>query len=230
MNVDRMDLFVSESGGEIYIRVRGVFGFAQQASFREKVMSLLDGPGKIWFLDIDKARFTEEEYLPMFLEFLEKCKQKGSEFVLVFGDAGNREYFSRYAHIFTVTENWKTYRRSGALKTLISAGVSYGSRTGIRLSPVIAMVLIAVIVCWFVTLYGIIRSQGEDIRARENRLAELESESRQVREQLEYLQSVIGPLKNLGLVVDSTTSRKSEIRIRNWTKYLDRLEERRRER
>lgn len=230
MNGEEMDLFVEESGGEVYIRIRGVFGFAQQASFREKTMSLLDGPGKTWFLDIDGARFTEGEYLSMFLEFLEKCKRKGAELVLVFGDAGNREYFSRYAHIFTVTENWKKYRKSGALKTLISAGVSYGKMTGIRLSPVIAKALITVIVFWFVTLYGIIRSQGEDIRARESRLAELESESREVRDELEYLQSVIGPLKNLGLVVDSTTSRKSEIRIRSWTKYLDRLEERRRER
>lgn len=229
MNAERIDLLVEESAGKIYIRICGTFGFTQQASFREKVMSLLDGPGKIWFLDIDKARFTEEEYLPMFLDFLEKCKRKEAELVLVFRGEDNRKYFSVYSHIFTITENWKTYRRPGIFKTLVSAGVSYSRQTGVRMSPIIAMVLIIVFVCWFVTLYGIIRSQGEDLRAREKRLVELENESREMQGELEYLQLMIGPLKNLGLVVDSTTSKKAEIRIRSWTKYLDRLEERRRE-
>lgn len=229
MNAEQIDLFVEESAGEIYIRISGTFGFSQQASFREKVMSLLDGPGKIWFLDIDKARFTEEEYLSMFLDFLEKCKQKNAELVLIFRGEENRNYFSRYSHIFTVTENWKKYQRPGIFKTLVTAGVSYSKQTGIRMSPIIAMILVVVFICWLVTLYGIIRSQGEDIRTRENRLVELENESREMQGELEYLQSMIGPLKNLGLVVDSTTSKKAEVRIRSWTKYLDRLEERRRE-
>ncbi len=128
-----------------------------------------------------------------------------------------------------MTEDWKKYRRPGLFNALVLAGVSYSKRTGIRISPTIAMILVAIVVCWFLALYGIIRSQGADIRARENRLVELEGESREMQGELEYLQSIIGPLKNLGLIVDSTTSRKAELRIRSWTKYLDRLEDRRRE-
>lgn len=229
MKSEQFDLFVEEAAGEIYIRTCGTFGFTQQAAFREKVLSLLEGPGKIWFLDIDKARFTEEEYLPMFLDFLDRCKQKNAELVLVFCGEENRKYFNQYSHIFTIAESWKKYRRPGLFNALVSAGVSYSKKTGIRISPTIAMILVAVVVGWLFALFGIIRSQGADIRARENRLVELESESREMQGELEYLQSIIGPLKNLGLIVDSTTSRKAELRIRSWTKYLDRLEDRRRE-
>ena len=89
--------------------------------------------------------------------------------------------------------------------------------------------LIFVLLGWFFTLYGIIRGQQEEIRVREAHVLEMEQETERMRNELDYLQSMIGPLKNLGLIIDSTTSKRSETRIRNWTKYLDRLETRRRE-
>lgn len=229
MKAEQIDLFVEESGGTVYIRVGGTFGFTQQASFREKMTSLLEGPGKLWFLDIDKARFTEESYLPMFLEFLEITRRKEAELVLVFKGEENKRFFSRYEHIFNVASDWKAYRKPGMLRTLLVTGASYNRQTGVRLSPAIATILVGIFAILFLGLFGIIRSQETDIRARETRLVEMEDESRQMQGELEYLQSMIGPLKNLGLIVDSTTSKKSELRIRSWTKYLDGIEERRRE-
>lgn len=230
MNSEQIDLFVEEIPHGVYIRISGTFGFTQLAPLREKVMSLLKGPGKIFFLDVDKARFCEEEYITLFLNFLEKSKEKDAELVLVFSGEANKKFFSAYAHVFTITQNWKTYHQTGILGALRAVGVSYSKQTGIRLSPIIAIILLLILAGWFFTLYGMIRSQNAELQLRETRLLEMDEESQRLQSELDYLQSVIGPLKNLGLVVDSTTSKKSEARIRSWTKYLDRLEERRRER
>ena len=229
MNSEQIDLFVEESGHEVYIRISGTFGFTQFAPLREKVNRIMDDPGKVWFLDVDNARFTDKEYLKLFLSFLENAKERDTELVLVFNGEENKKFFSPYAHIFPITGNWKTYRRKGILALIGAIGAYYSKQTGIRLSPFIALVLIIVLVCWFVTLYGIIRGQKEEIQMRDSRLIELEQESERIRSELDYLQSTIGPLKNLGLIVDSTTSTTSKARIRSWTKYLDRLEDRRRE-
>ena len=76
MNSEQIDLFVEESDQEVYVRISGTFGFTQFAPLREKVNRIMDGPGKRWFLDVDRARFTDKEYLKLFLDFLEKAKQK----------------------------------------------------------------------------------------------------------------------------------------------------------
>lgn len=229
MNSEQIDLFVEEANGDVYIRIEGVFGFTQEASLKEKITELLDSPGKVWFLDVRQARFTEREYLPMFLDFLEKTKKNGAELVLVFDDDGNRKFFSPYAHLFTIIPDLNSYRQKGVFKKLRSMGVSYSRQTGIRLSPLIALVLIAILFGWFATLFGIVREQNADLRDREAHLAEMSRDAERMQNELEYLQSVIGPLKNLGLVVDSTTLKKSSARIRSWTRYLDRLEGERRE-
>ena len=229
MNAEQIDLFIEEIKDGLYLRICGTFGFTQLASLREKVTGLLNKPGKIFFLDIDKARFCDEEYQSLFLFFLEKAKQNGTELVLVFSGEENKAFFSSYAHIFTITQNWKNFRQSGIFATLKKMGVSYSRQTGIRLSPLIAVLLIGILVGHFFALYGIIRNQNRELRLREERLLEMDKEAQSMQNELDYLQSVIGPLKNLGLIVDSTTSKKTEIRVRNWTKYLDRLEDRRRE-
>ena len=229
MNSEQIDLFVEESDQEVYVRISGTLGFTQFAPLREKVNRIMDGPGKRWFLDVDRARFTDKEYLKLFLDFLEKAKQKDTELVLVYNGDENKNFFAPYAHIFAVTGNWKTYRRKGVLAAIGAVGAYYNKQTGIRLSPFVALVLIFVLLGWFFTLYGIIRGQQEEIRVREAHVLEMEQETERMRNELDYLQSMIGPLKNLGLIIDSTTSKRSETRIRNWTKYLDRLETRRRE-
>lgn len=227
MKSEQIDLFVEECGADVYIRIGGTFGFTQLASLREKIFGLLDGPGKVWFLDIERARFTIPDYVSMFLDFLERIRQKNAELVLIFENAENEKYFSQYAHIFTIVQNDKAYRKTGILKALKTVGLTYSRQTGIRMSLFVAVFLGVILFGWFITLFGIVRSQGVDIRIREARLAEMERESLQMQADLDYLQSMVGPLKNLGLIVDSTTSKKSEVRIRSWTRHLDRLEDRR---
>lgn len=229
MNSEQIDLFVEESGSEIHIRIVGVFGFTQMAPLREKVMGLLDGPGKLWFLDVRQARFTIQEYLSMFLDFLSKAKGNGANLVLVFDDEAHREFFSPYIHLFTIVPDLKSYRKKGLLKALRKAGVSYSRQTGIRMSPLIALLFILILLGWFLAFYGIIREQGEEIREKEAYLMEMNQDAERMQSELDYLESILGPLKNLGLVIDSTTSKKSKARIRNWTKYLERLEDSRRE-
>ena len=164
MNSEQIDLFIEESGNEVYVRISGTFGFTQFAPLREKVNRLMEGPGKIWFLDIDNARFTDKEYLKLFLSFLEKAKERDAELVLVFNGEENKKFFEPYLHIFSITGNYKTYRRKGVLAVISAIGASYSKQTGIRLSPFIALILIVVLFCWFFTLYGIIRGQKEEIQ------------------------------------------------------------------
>lgn len=83
MNAEQIDLFIEEIKDGLYLRICGTFGFTQLASLREKVTGLLNKPGKIFFLDIDKARFCDEEYQSLFL-FWKRRSKMGRNWFLFF--------------------------------------------------------------------------------------------------------------------------------------------------
>ncbi|MFA6835208.1 MAG: hypothetical protein WCR04_02235 [Fibrobacteraceae bacterium] len=227
MKADLIDLFVEESGDEVYIRLKGTFGFTQLAPVREKIEMLLSGPGKIWFLDVDKARFTIQEYLPMFLDFLEKIKQKEGLFVLLFKGDSNKRFFNPYSHIFEIHPSRAAYRKTGFFKILKKVGATYSKQTGLRLSPGIAVFLLIILLGWFATLFAIIQNQATEIQERDASVMEMETQRHRLQSELEDLQAMVGPLRHLGLIVDSNSVSLNS-KVNNWTNYLDMLERERR--
>jgi anti-anti-sigma factor len=227
MKADLIDIFIEESGDDVYIRLQGTLGFMQLAAVREKIEMLIGGPGKFWFLDLEKVRFVDDEYLQLFLTVLNRIKKKEGTLVLLFDNAENIAYFSKFANIFEIYPSRDAYRRSGLLKQLKLVGATYSKQTGLRLSPGISVFLLILLVGWFLTLFSIIQNQSEEIREQKAQRMELENQKHQMVQEIDELRSMIGPLRHLGLVVDSATSRSFE-NISDWVTYLEMLESRRR--
>ncbi len=227
MKADLIDVFMEELGDEVVIHLRGTLGVHQLAAVREKLEMLVSGPGKFWFLDLDRARFTEREYLELFLDILNLIRKKEATLVLLFDNQENKDFFERYYHVFEIYPSRKAYHQSGILKQLKQAGVTYRKQTGLRLSPGITLFFLVILTGWFLTLFSMIQKQENEIKEGQAQVMELEMLRNESIREIDELRAAIGPLRNLGLVLDSSESF-SYGRIRDWIAYLELLEARRR--
>ena len=164
----------------------------------------------------------------MFLDLMNKTREKNSTMVLLFRNEEQLEYFSRYKNIFEIHESREAYKSSGLSKQLKQVGVYYGKKTGLRLSPSVAIAAGVLIMGWLVTLFLIIAAQGKDIADKQSQIMALESQRDRYVQEIDKLESSIGPLKKLG-VVEDTSQLNSFGAIRDWVSYLKHLENTRRE-
>jgi hypothetical protein len=227
MKADRIDVLVEDFGEEVLLGLRGTFGLRQLASVREKLEMLVEGPGKIWFFDLEHSRFLEPVYLDLFLDLLNRIKGKGGLMVLLFQNAENFQFFERFRNVFDVHPSRDHYHQSGLFNRLRQTGVVYSRRTGLRLSPGVAIVLVVLLAGWMLTLFSIIHYQETEIRNRESRILALENLKREYSREISELRAAIGPLRDLGVIVDSTGMRTLGS-LNDWTVYLEKMEAKRR--
>lgn len=227
MKADRIDVLVEDFGEEVLLGLRGSFGLRQLPSVREKLEMLVDGPGKIWFFELEHSRFLDPAYLDLFLDLLNRIKGKGGLMVLLFRCKENQEFFKRLHNVFEVHYSRELYHQSGLFRRLRQTGVVYSRRTGLRLSPGVAIVLVLLLAGWMLTLFSIIQYQEKEIRTRESRIMELENKKREYSREIYELRAAIGPLRDLGVVVDSTGDRTLGT-LNDWVEYLEKMEAKRR--
>jgi anti-anti-sigma regulatory factor len=222
-----MDVLVEDFGDEVVLGLRGTFDLRQLPAVREKLEMLAEGPGKVWFFQLEHARFRDPAYLDLFLDICNRLKGRDNRMILLFRNEENQQFFHRLRHIFEIHFSRSHYHRSGLLNRLRQTGVTYSKRTGMRLSPGVAIVLLVLLAGWILTLFSVIRNQEQEIRARETRLLELESRKRISEREIYELRSAIGPLRDLGIVVDSSGDQTLGS-LTDWVEYLERMEARRR--
>ena len=228
MRADLIDIQIEDFGNDVEISLSGSLSKAQLSAVREKLDSLMSGPGVFFFLNLERAHFAVDDYLEMFLDLMNKTREKNSTMVLLFRNEEQLEYFSRYKNIFEIHESREAYKSSGLSKQLKQVGVYYGKKTGLRLSPSVAIAAGVLIMGWLVTLFLIIAAQGKDIAAKQSQIMALESQRDRYVQEIDKLESSIGPLKKLG-VVEDTSQLNSFGAIRDWVSYLKHLENTRRE-
>lgn len=224
---DRIDVQVEDYGEEVLLGLRGKFGPRQMASVREKLEMLVEGPGKIWFFDLEHCSFQGSGYLDLFLDLLNRIKGKGGAMVLLFSNADNYRFFDRLRNVFSIHSSRHSYHHSGLFHRLRQTGVVYSRRTGLRLSPGVAIVLVVLLAGWMLTLFSVLQYQEKEIRSRESRILELENQKRLYSREIYELRSAIGPLRDLGVIVDSTGDRTLGT-LTDWVEYLERMEAKRR--
>jgi hypothetical protein len=168
------------------------------------------------------------DYLDLFLELLNKLQAKDSKLILIFKNEEQEAYFEKYRNIFEIYESREAYKDSGLSKQLLQIGVHYGSKTGIRLSPSVAIAASLLIVGWAITLFLIIAAQGRDIADKQAQIIALQSQKDRYVHEIERLESSIGPLRKLGVVEDTTMLTSFGV-IHDWVSYLEFLENARRE-
>ncbi len=228
MRADLIDIQIEDFGNDVEISLSGSLSKAQLSAVREKLDSLMSGPGVFFFLNLERAHFAVDDYLEMFLDLMNKTREKNSTMVLLFRNEELLEYFSRYKNIFEIHESREAYKSSGLSKQLKQVGVYYGKKTGLRLSPSVAIAAGVLIMGWLVTLFLIIAAQGKDIADKQSQIMALESQRDRYVQEIDKLESSIGPLKKLG-VVEDTSQLNSFGAIRDWVSYLKHLENTRRE-
>lgn len=228
MRADLIDIQIEDFGNDVEISLSGSLSKAQLSAVREKLDSLMAGPGVFFFLNLERAHFAVDDYLEMFLDLMNKTRERNSTMVLLFRNEELLEYFSRYKNIFEIHESREAYKSSGLSKQLKQVGVYYGKKTGLRLSPSVAIAAGVLIMGWLITLFLIIAAQGKDIADKQSQIMALESQRDRYVQEIDKLESSIGPLKRLG-VVEDTSQLNSFGAIRDWVSYLKHLENTRRE-
>jgi hypothetical protein len=228
MRADLIDIQIEDFGNDVEISLSGSLSKAQLSAVLEKLDSLMSGPGVFFFLNLERAHFAVDDYLEMFLDLMNKTRERNSTMVLLFRNEEQLEYFSRYKNIFEIHESREAYKSSGLSKQLKQVGVYYGKKTGLRLSPSVAIAAGVLIMGWLITLFLIIAAQGKDIADKQSQIMALESQRDRYVQEIDKLESSIGPLKRLG-VVEDTSQLNSFGAIRDWVSYLKHLENTRRE-
>ena len=228
MRADLIDIQIEDYGNDVEIALSGSLNKAQLSAVREKLDALMSGPGIFFFLNLERVHFAVDDYLDMFLDLLNKTKYRNSTMVLIFQNEDQQAYFYRYRNIFEIYESRDAYKNSGLAKQLKQVGIYYGKKTGLRLTPSVAIAAGVLIMGWLVTLFLIIAAQGKDIAAKQSQIMALQSQRDRYVQEIDKLESSIGPLKKLG-VVEDTSQLNSFGAIRDWVTYLKYLENTRRE-
>lgn len=228
MKSDLIDIQVESSGNDVEITLSGSLGFSQLSAVEEKLAMLVDGPGIFYFLNLQNCHFTSDKYREFFLVLLNRVKAQKSALILIFDKAELYQYFSQYQNIFEIYENRLAYQKSGTKKQLQQIGLYYGLRSGITVSPGVAVAFLTLILGWIVTLFVVVSTQGQDLADKQAQIIALQNQKDRYIREIDKLESSIGPLRKLGVVQD-TTMLSSFGLIQDWVGYLEYLENTRRE-
>ena len=225
---DRINIQVESRDNDVEIVLSGSLGFAQYSAVKEKLAMLLDGPGCFFFINLQQVHFTSTRYLDLFLELLNVTKARKAALVLIFDSAELYGYFSPYRHLFEIYENRNAYKKSGKKKMLMQIGIHYGIRSGLTVSPGVAIALLLVTFGWIITLLIILGGQRVELADKQAQIIALQNQKERYVREIDKLESSIGPLRKLGVVQD-TTMLSSFGLIQDWVGYLEYLENTRRE-
>ena len=228
MKSELIDIQVVDYGDELEIALSGVLGVSQLPAVREKIEMLTQGPGCFIFLNLERARFTTNDYLQLFLDLLNSVRGRNSSLILLFKSQEQEAFFAGYRNIFEIYESREAYRKSGLSKQLKQIGIYYGKKTGLRLSTSVSIAIAVLMVGWAISLFLIIAAQGRDIADKQAQIIALQNQKDRYVREIDKLETSIGPLRKLG-VVEDTTLLNSFGAIQDWVSYLEYLENTRRE-
>lgn len=215
-----IDFAMQISKKEILLELRGVLRTEHLENVREKLFSSVDGLNKIYFINVERAKFRDKTYLNIFLEFLNFVKGKDSETVFIFHNEECKDFFSMYFNIFKIYDSIDSFRRdSGFWEKLKATGITYQRSTGLRLAPGVTIVFMVLLAGWLLTLFSIISNQDKDIRNREIILNDLQNKYNHSVKVLEDLKSSVAPLKSMGFDID-TSANVPLGRINDWQEFL----------
>lgn len=222
------EIISERQGDDVVITLKGEFYKSNLANVREKLEQSIDCSGIFFFLNVDKAVFEDNCFLDIFLDLLNALKKRSAKLLFIRTNPEKLEYFTKYSAIFEFTESRKDYHKLKLLGQLKQVGIFYSKKTGIRVTPSVAIVLAFILLGWFLTLVGIIYNQNKELAERRAEVIMLENDVKRSLVEIDRLQASIGPLQNLGLV-GSEQERNSFGTVRDWMHYLDMLDSARRE-
>ncbi len=204
---ENLDFAMEISEHETLLEFKGILKAEHFPAVRDRLFSSVDGYNKIYFVDIEQAKFKDKSYLNMFLEFFNFVKGKDSELAIIFHNEDCADFFKPFFNIFKICDSRDSYRKNtGFWDKLKATGITYQRSTGLRLAPGVAIVFLVLLAGWLLTLFSIISSQDRDIRSREAILSELQGKYMRSAQALEELKTSVEPLKSMGFSIDASDS------------------------
>ena len=225
MNGHQLDLTVENYGGSTLVTLQGIFFEQEIDRVQSEITALIQDGNKNLIVDLNHVEFRSKKILNLWIQIMNDVKGRQGYLILIVKKHGASAFFRGYENIFDIFPNLGEFNRSGFVKNLRKTGIMYSKRTGIRLTPGIALVLTLLIGGWLLTLLSIIRQQEKDILEQVEKVKALEQQKSSLVQNVASLKVKLEPLKDLGLIKDSIKTTDYDF-VSDWVQYLELLEKR----
>jgi len=203
MKSEALDITIESRSGSVWLLLSGRFHNEQVPNIREKITGLIDDGNKVIVVDLENVTEVNDGVVPMFLGLLNLMKGKHGDLKFVFRSPVVTSSFAPYRNIFSVYPDAQSLASSGIFSTMRRRGILMSRKTGVRLSRPVAIVLLAAIIGWFLTLAFVIHLQSRTLRAQEEDLHRLNEWKHATVMEVEQLRERLRPMEQLGLLRDS---------------------------
>ncbi len=219
MRNSQLDTKIEFIEGAVRLVFDGIFFINQWPFVQEKFDSFISEGQKKFFVHLQKAKIRDAEILQNFLELQNNLAGRKAKLILIFDNKSNVKFFAPYKHLFEIYPNYETYRKQGFVRALRTVGLQYSKKTGIRISPTTAALVLLLLAGWVMTLLTMIQTQSEDLDKSRREVQELIVEQKSISRELKELETKLAPLRQLGLLKDSL----SRVKYKNIPDWVDHL-------
>ncbi len=226
MKSRQLDISIETLNNDMLVVLEGLFFDEQIKSVKEKLESLIADGHKSFIVDLHHCEIRSQDIAIMFLEVLNNLKGRNGQLIFLMSTEKKMAHFSKWGNLFSVYATIQEYQNSGFVKNLKKTGIIYSKKTGMRLSPSVALILLVLIGGWLLTLISIIRFQEEGLSEQNKLIHQLEIQKDKMIKDITQLQLRLAPLKDLGLINDSLENANYTF-VSDWVQYLEVLENRR---
>jgi|GEM_PF-715290 len=206
MRSEALDITIESRGSSVLLVLAGPFHNEQIPNIREKITGLIDDGAKEIVVDLEGVTEMNDGVVPMFLGLYNLMKGKRGDLKLIFRNAVVSTAFAPYRNIFSIHPDARSLAFNSIMHRIRRRGLLMSRKTGVRLSPPVAMFIFLVLLGWFLTLGFIISMQNARIRGQEQEINELSGWKEQAVAEIQHLKDRLRPIEQLGLIRDSTVA------------------------
>lgn len=219
MKSQLLDMKIEFLDGGVRLSFEGIFFIENWPAIQEKLESFAQEGVKQFFCHVEKVEFRNPELLQKILDIHNDFSGRKARLIFIFNNKANIQFFAPYKHILEIYPNYDTFRKQGFVRALRKVGVAYSKKTGVRISPTTATLVILLLAGWVLTLLSMIQSQSDDLESADKELQILLLEQRKLTQEVQELETKLAPLRQLGLLQDSLDQVDYD-KTSGWVDYL----------
>jgi anti-anti-sigma regulatory factor len=203
MKSEALDITIENRGSTVFLVLEGPFHPEQIPNIREKVTGIIDDGNRDIVINLEGITAIGDGVVSMFLSLLNLIRGKHGDVRLVFRNTLVSSAFSQYRSLFSIYPDTRSLAYKGILRVIRRRGILLSRKTGIRLSPPVAIFVVVVLAGWLLTLAFIIYTQNSRISSQETEIAGLVSWQKKSLIEIDRLNERLKPMEQLGLIRDS---------------------------
>lgn len=203
MKSQQLDMKISFSDGGVRLNFRGIFFHENWASIKEKIESFASEGIKLFVCQVDHVEFRDSQILQELLAIHNTLSGRKARLIFIVDKDVNLQFFAPYRHIFEIYPTYENFRKQGFVRALRKVGVAYSKKTGIRISPTTAAMVLLLLTGWVLTLLSMIQNQSDELDGTSKQVRDLSIQKQELNTQVRKLEAKLAPLKHLGLLSDS---------------------------